>query len=209
MPPQSLSTRLSDVSDEVAKNFLSGGAGDQAGLQTLPPLTLGLRFRNPWELGSPHTPRPAAFKVPAAPAAPPSWDQEWGQQRQSPPRLSLCLTPTNSSSPAALSWESGSTVFQLPLPGRPPRLPQAWGEGQKTERKVPSTKAAGTADAEMEPLSILPALPLPPLALALRLLGAHSAPPRRPGAAFRTRCVWTAPPGAQPPSGRGRGRGGG
>lgn len=72
LPPQSLSTRLSDVSDEVAKNFLSGGAGDQAGLQTLPPLTLGLRFRNPWELGSPHTPRPAAFKVPAAPAAPPS-----------------------------------------------------------------------------------------------------------------------------------------
>lgn len=26
-PPQPLSTRLSDVSDEVAKNFLSGGAG--------------------------------------------------------------------------------------------------------------------------------------------------------------------------------------
>lgn len=71
-PPQFLSTRLSDVSDEVAKNFLSGGAGDQAGLQTLPPLALGLRFRNPWGLGSPHTPGPAAFKVPADPAAPPS-----------------------------------------------------------------------------------------------------------------------------------------
>lgn len=156
---------------------------------------------------TPWDPLPSKFL--RLPLLPHRWGQERGQQRQSPPRLSICLTPTNSSSPAALSWESGSTVFQLPLPGRPPRLPQAWSEGQKTERKVPSTKAAGTADAEMEPLSILPALPPPPLAQALRLLRAHSAPPRRPGAAFRTRCVWTAPPGAQPPSGRGRGRGGG
>lgn len=78
---------------------------------------------------SPHTPGPLPSKFPRLPLLPHRWGQECGQQRQSPPCLSICLTPTNSSSPAALSPGSGSTVFQLPLPGRPPRLPQAWSQG--------------------------------------------------------------------------------
>lgn len=110
--------------------------------------------------------------------------------------------------PAARSWESGWIIPGLPLPGQPPRLPS--GERGAQERmRVPATGAAGAATAVgavMKPLpALMSALLPPPPALALRLLGAHSAPPRRPGAAFRTRCVWTAPPGAQPPSGRGRG----
>ena len=82
--------------------------------------------------------------------------------------------------------------------------------GTEKRPKGPLDQPAGTAGAETQLLSALAASPLPPpppSARALRLLGAHSAPPRRPGAAFRTRCVWTAPPGAQPPSGRGRGGG--
>lgn len=57
-----------DVSHEVAKNFLSGGAGAQWGSQTFPLLTLGMSRR----ACSPRTLGPAAFKVPAAPAFPPS-----------------------------------------------------------------------------------------------------------------------------------------
>lgn len=131
-----------------------------------------------------------------------------GPRGSRPIRSWLCPHATNSWSPAARSWGSGWTIPGLPLPGQPPRLPS--GERGTQERmRVPAAGAAGAAravGAEMKPLpALMPALlPLPP-ALALRLLGAHSAPPRRPGAAFRTRCVWTAPPGAQPPSGRGRG----
>lgn len=52
LPPQPLSTRLSDVSNEVAKNFLSGRAGAPAVSETLPPLTLGPRLQRPRELAA-------------------------------------------------------------------------------------------------------------------------------------------------------------
>lgn len=196
-PPGSPTSRT-----KLQKNFLSGCAGGPGGFGDSSATDVGAETPESQIACRPHIPGPAAFKVPAVLAAPPSLAQEWGQQRRSPPRLSICLTPTNSSSPAVLSRGSSSTVFQLPLPGRPPRLPQAWTEGRRKEQKVPYTKASGTA--EMKPLWALTVVLRPP-ALALRLLGAHSAPPRRPGAAFRTRCVWTAPPGAQPPSGGGGG----
>lgn len=132
-------------------------------------------------------------------------------QLPAPSRLAVPHA-TNSWSPAACSRGSGWIVRGLPLPGQRPRLPSV-ERGAQERMRVPAAGAAGAAGAvgtEMKPLPALtPALPppppSPPPALALRLLGAHSAPPRRPEAAFRTRCVWTAPPGAQPPSGRGRG----
>lgn len=79
--PQPLSTRLSDVSDEVAKNFLSGGAGAQAGAQTFPPRMLGLRLRSLRELVAfiPWDPLPSKF--PRLPLLPHRWDQKKGQQR--------------------------------------------------------------------------------------------------------------------------------
>lgn len=82
---------------------------------------------------SPHTPGPLPSKFPRLPLLPHRWDQEWGQQRQSPPCLSICLTPTNSSSPAALSRGSGSTVFSVassgtaaaPAPGVEPGIEES------------------------------------------------------------------------------------
>lgn len=128
-------------------------------------------------------------------------------QLPTPSRLAVPHA-TNSWNPAARSRGSGWIVPALPLPGQPPRLPSV-ERGAQERMRVPAAGAAGAAGAvgaEMKLLpALMPALLPPPPALALRLFGAHSAPPRRPEAAFRTRCVWTAPPGAQPPSGRGRG----
>lgn len=126
------------------------------------------------------------------------------------PVLSRLAVPhaTNSWSPAAGSRVPGRLSLACLFRDSRPRLPSE-ERGAQERMRVPAAGAAGAAGAvgaEMKPLSaLMPALPPPPPALALRLLGAHSAPPRRPEAAFRTRCVWTAPPGAQPPSGRGRG----
>lgn len=98
LPLQLLSTRLSDVSDEVAKNFLSGGAGVLAGSETLMPLRLEPRLWSPRDPAAltPWDPLPSKF--PRPPLLLHRRDQEWGQQRRSPPRLSICLAPTNSSS---------------------------------------------------------------------------------------------------------------
>jgi hypothetical protein len=138
---------------------------------------------------------PLAFKVPAGPAAPGPFAPGCGSRYQLlEPRCPIsgfrvdcpCLA---SSGTAAASAQRGARGAE--------------------RMRVPAARTAGAAEAvgaEMKPLpALMPALPPPPPALALRLFGAHSAPPRRPEAAFRTRCVWTAPPGAQPPSGRGRG----
>ena len=98
VPLQLLSSRLSDVSDEVAKNFLSGGAGVRAGSETLTPLTLGPRLRSPREPAALTPWDPTLSKFPRARLLPHRRDHEWGQQQQSRPRRSICLAPTNSSS---------------------------------------------------------------------------------------------------------------
>lgn len=213
---QLLSSRLSDVSDEVAKNFLSGGAGVRAGSETLTPLTLGPRLRSPREPAALTPWDPTLSKFPRDPLLPHRRDQEWGQQRQSPPRRSICLAPTNSSSfrrfllgvggGGGLVRMSFSCLFRDGRRAYPRRRARDREETERSPRpKPPGLPVLRCSLCRLLLPAQLP--PPPPSALALRLLGAQSAPPRRPGAAFRTRCVWTAPPGAQPPSGRGRGGG--
>ncbi|KAK2119989.1 hypothetical protein P7K49_001375, partial [Saguinus oedipus] len=182
--------------------------GVLAGLEMLPPLTLGPRLRSPRERAAlqPRNPLPSKFPLP--PLLAHRWDQDRGHQRRTLPRRGVYLVPTNSSSPAALPRGSGFTVFPLPLPGRRPPLPQGCSEEQKRERRVPVTKAAGAAGAEMKPQPALTAC----VAAAAGTAGA-SPPPAR-----RAQCA-TAPPRSRfqdplrvdsaargsAPSGRGRG----
>lgn len=101
LPPQPLSARLSDVSHEVAKNFLSGGAGAQWGFADVSATDVGDETPESRRACSPHALGPAAFKVPAAPAFPPSLGPGKG------------TTATISSSPHALLWKPRRPVSEV------------------------------------------------------------------------------------------------
>jgi hypothetical protein len=150
----------------------------------LPSLMLGLRESGEHRACNPQTPGPAAFKVPAAPAGPPSLGPGMGTTETgsfSPGYLLHAYQLFEPRCPFLGGWWSGWTVFQLPLPGQPPRLPQARSEGQRRERRVTATKAAGTVGAGKRPL--------PASTTRAAAVAAGASPPPAP----RAQCA-TAPP---------------
>lgn len=166
MQPQPLSARLSDVSHEVAKNFLSGGARGPAGFADVSAADVGDETPESRRACNPHYPGTHCLQSSRGSRFPPIA----GTRRDHSDNLRLASRPPLAAPPPSLGG-SRPTVFRLPLPGRSPRLPQAWSKGPRSERKVPSAAtASGTPGAEVEPLSALPALPpLPPPPRALAL----------------------------------------
>lgn len=182
MHPPPLYNSLSDVSDEVAENFLSGCAGARVGSEMLPPLMLGRRdFGVPRSL-QPSNPGTRCLQSSRGLSCFPIAGNRKGDNsdRLLLARLSASRLPTLRT-PLPSFGGSVWTVFQMPLPGQPPRLPQAWSEGPKREQRVPATKAAKTVGAKMKPL---PALTAGAFAAAA---GASLSPARR------AQCA-TAPP---------------
>lgn len=155
------SSRLSDVSDEVAKNFLSGGAGVRAGSETLTPLTLGQDSGVPREPAALTPWDPTLSKFPRDPLLPHRRDRAGltsdslllvGVFVSHPPTLRASAAFSSGVGVGVVWFECLSVASSGTAAAPYPR--QA---GTEKRPKGPQTKAAGTAGAEITALCRLSA----------------------------------------------------